>query len=166
MIKAFKFLDEIIEKVTTFLLTMSILLMLGFSLATIGLRFFDLNFPWFESLVRHLVLLSAFLGGIIATGRGTHIGIDVIGHYLEAKKLYGPKIFLVRLIQLASIATVCWLTKASWDFVIVEMEFGTPEFLGLTSGQLVAIIPIGFALIALRFFLKFLISFSGEEAKT
>lgn len=166
MIEAFKFLDEIIEKVTTFLLTMSILLMLGFSLATIGLRFFDINFPWFESLVRHLVLLSAFLGGVIATGRGTHIGIDVIGHYLEAKKLYGLRIFLLRLIQLASIATVCWLTKASLDFVKVEMEFGTQEFLGLTSGQLVAIIPIGFALIALRFFLKFLISFSGEEAKT
>ena len=166
MIKALKFLDEKIEKATTFFLTLSILLMLGFSLATIVLRFFNLNFPWFESFVRHLVLLSAFLGGVIATGRGTHIGIDVIGHYLESKKLYGPRLFLLRLIQLASIGTVCWLTKASYDFVKVEMEFGTPEFLGLTSGQLVSIIPNGFALIALRFLLKFLISFSGEEAKT
>lgn len=163
MIRALKFIDDIIEKLTLFLLTLSILLMLGFSLATIVLRFFDLNFPWFESFVRHLVLLSAFLGGVIATGKGTHIGIDVIGHYLESKNLVKPKIYLLRVIQLASIVTVCWLTKASFDFMKVEMEFGTPEFFGLTSGHLVAIIPIGFSLIALRFLIKFLVSF--EEAK-
>ena len=163
MIKALKFIDDIIEKLTVFTLTLSILLMLGFSLATIVLRFFHLNFPWFESFVRHLVLLSAFLGGVIATGKGTHIGIDVIGHYLESKNLVKQKLYLVRLIQLASLGTVCWLAKASFDFMRVELEFGTPEFLGLSSGNLVAIIPIGFSLIALRFLIKFLVSF--EEAK-
>lgn len=163
MIKALKFIDNIIEKVTLFILTLSILLMLGFSLATIVLRFFDLNYPWFESFVRHLVLLSAFLGGVVATGKGTHIGIDVIGHYLESKNLVKPKLYLMRLIQLASLGAVCWLAKASFDFMKVEMEFGTTEFLGLTSGNLVSIIPIGFSLIGLRFLIKFLVSF--EEAK-
>lgn len=133
--------------------------MLGFSLATIVLRLVNLNYPWFESVARHLVLLSAFLGGVIATGKGTHIGIDVIGHILEAKHLEKPKIYLLRLIQIVSFATVCWLAKASYDFMKVEMEFGTPEFLGLSSGHLVGIIPIGFSLIAIRFLLKFLISF-------
>ena len=160
MIKLLKSVDNIIEKATIFLLTVSVLLMLGFSLATIFLRFFNVNFPWFESFVRHLVLLSAFLGGVIATGKGTHIGIDVIGHYLEAKNLLKPKLYLIRLIQIASIGTVAWLTKASIDFVKVEMEFGSSEFLGLTSGNLVTIIPIGFGLICLRYLLKFLISFS------
>jgi TRAP-type C4-dicarboxylate transport system permease small subunit len=159
VIRALKFIDNIIEKVTLFFLTLSILLMLGFSLATIGLRFFQLNYPWFESVARHLVLLSAFLGGVIATGKGTHIGIDVIGHYLESENLKKPKIYLLRLIQVVSFATVCWLAKASFDFMKVEMEFGTPEFFGLSSGHLVAIIPIGFLLIAIRFLLKFLISF-------
>lgn len=163
MIKALKFIDDIIEKITLFTLTLSIFLMLGFSLATIVLRFFNLNFPWFESFVRHLVLLSAFLGGVVATGKGTHIGIDVIGHYLESKNLLKQKLYLMRLIQIASLGTVCWLAKASFDFMKVEMEFGTPEFLGLSSGNLVSIIPIGFSLIALRFLIKFLVSF--EEAK-
>ncbi len=139
--------------------------MLGFSLATIILRFFQLNYPWFESLVRHLVLLSAFLGGVIATGKGTHIGIDVISKYLESKNLDRPRIFLARLIQIASIFTTCWLMKASIEFTKVELEFGKEEFLGLTSGHLVSIIPIGFALIAIRFFLKFLISFTEAEVK-
>ena len=159
MIRALKFIDNIIEKLTLFILTLSILLMLGFSLATIVLRYFQLNYPWFESFARHLVLLSAFLGGVIATGKGTHIGIDVIGHYLEAEHLKKPKIYLLRLIQLVSFATVCWLVKASYDFMLVEMEFGTPEFLGLSSGHLVGIIPFGFSLIALRFLLRFLVSF-------
>jgi TRAP-type C4-dicarboxylate transport system permease small subunit len=163
VIKALKFIDDIIEKLTIFILTLSILLMMGFSLATIVLRFFNLNFPWFESLVRHLVLLSAFLGGVIATGKGTHIGIDVIGHYLESKNLTKQKVYLLRLIQLASLGTVCWLAKASFDFMKVELEFGNPEFFGLSSGNLVGIIPIGFSLIAIRFLIKFLVSF--EEAK-
>jgi TRAP-type C4-dicarboxylate transport system permease small subunit len=55
------------------------------------------------------------------------------------------------------------LAKASFDFMKVELEFGNPEFFGLSSGNLVGIIPIGFSLIAIRFLIKFLVSF--EEAK-
>ena len=58
--------------------------MLFFSVLTILLRWFGQSLEFVEPFVRHLVFLSTFLGGVLATGRGTHIGIDIIGKLLES----------------------------------------------------------------------------------
>ncbi len=162
--KLFKFLDQAIEKVSTWTLLVSVLLMLSLSVLAIVLRWFNLTLHWIEPFVRHLVFLSTFLGGVLATGRGTHIGIDILGKYLESihnDLLYN---WIKRVGSLASFLTLSWLIYASYNFLIVELKYGKPVFWGIESGYLVAIIPVGFGLIAFRFFYIFINSFNGKRA--
>jgi TRAP-type C4-dicarboxylate transport system permease small subunit len=144
------FIDSSLERLTTGLLVTSLSLMLVISLFNIVLRWFEITFLWFDPLVRHLVFLSAFLGGSLATAKKTHIRIDLISTI--AKKWEKTKgIFLLnKILILVSMGTVCWLTLAAWEFTKVELQYGRVAFLGIHSGVLVGIIPFGFLLIAIR----------------
>ncbi|WP_372652398.1 TRAP transporter small permease [Halobacteriovorax sp.] len=162
--KFFRVIDQIIEKLSTWTLLVSVLGMLTLSVLAIVLRWFNFTLHWIEPFVRHLVFLSTFLGGVLATGRGTHIGIDILGKYLESihsDLLYN---WIRRVISLASFLTLTWLIYASYNFLLVELKYGKPVFWGIESGYLVAIIPFGFALIAYRFFYLFISSFNGRRA--
>jgi TRAP-type C4-dicarboxylate transport system permease small subunit len=117
---------------------------------------------WIDPLVRHLVFLATFLGGAVATGRGTHIAIDLVSKILEVKEWHHIQVWISRIIYLFSSLILIWLFKASIDFTKVEFEFAKIEFLGISSGYLVAIIPFGVILISFRFFVLFLKSFSKE----
>ena len=52
--------------------------------------------------------------------------------------------------------------KSGIDFTKVEMEFSKIEFWGIQSGYLVAMIPAGLGLIAIRFFTLFILSFDKD----
>jgi len=164
VVNLLRLIDKGIEKGSSYILVLSIFLMLVFSVLIIVLRWIDISIPWFESFIRHLVLLATFLGGVLATGRGTHIGIDILSKYLEGQKLTQYKVWVNRLTYLASFGTLVWITKACYDFMIVELEYGKVEFLGLHSGVLVGIIPFGLGLIAYRFLFKFIDSFTPAGA--
>ena len=161
MVKLLKLIDKSIEKGSSIILVLSIFLMLAFSLLIIGLRWIDISIPWFESFVRHLVLLATFLGGVLATGRGTHIGIDILSKYLESQNLLQYKVWVNRIVYLACIFTLSCF-QGLLEFMKVEMEYPQEGFLGINSGYLVGIIPIGFALITYRFFYRFVASFACE----
>lgn len=158
-------IDWAIDRGTSHILVASVLVILFFSTLSIVLRWFHINLQWIEPMVKHLVFMCAFLGGILATGKGTHIGIDLIGKYVESRKWDNLKNWISRLILFSSGCVLVWLVKAGIDFTIVEREFTKDAGLGfLQTGDLVAIIPIGIALIALRFFLLLILSFEGEKA--
>ena len=114
----FKFLkfDQAIDDGSSFLLVVSVVLMLFLSVLNIFLRWGNTTIHWVEPFVRHLVFLSAFLGGVLATGRKNHIGIDIIGRWLEIKKLDKMRLYVERLIYIISIATLYFLIYASVDF--------------------------------------------------
>lgn len=154
--------DHYVEKVIEWFLVATLLSVMVFSVLTIVLRWFQINLQWVEPLTRHLVFLSAFLGGAVATKKGNHIGIDILGKYLEAKQWHGLLKNIQRYIALVGFVTLIILTKASYDFMLVEKAFGGEAFFGLHSGDLVMIIPLGFLLIAYRFIYMFFISFEKE----
>ncbi len=158
-------LDRGVEKLAEYGLYVSVIGMIIFSVLTIVFRWINFNVLWFEPLVRHLVFLAAFLGGVLATGRRTHIGIDILGKFFENKEMFRAQRLVGRIISLASGLTLVWLIKASYEFMLVELQYGKEEFLGIHSGFLVGIIPFGFTLIAIRFFVLFLKSFMEEEKK-
>ena len=166
MLSFFKFIDELIERLTKYLLVSSVLTMLFLSVLNIVLRWFNTTFLWVEPCVRHLVFLCAFLGGVIATGRGTHIAIDVVSKSLEGTKKSKIKGFLEKMIAFVSGGTVLWLLKASFDFMKVEAEYGRPVFFGIHSSVLVGIIPFGLLLISYRFFYIFICSFTESDNQT
>lgn len=157
--------DWALEKLTTYLLVFCVMSMLIFSSLSIVARWFQHNITWIDPFVRHLVFLSAFLGGIIATGQGTHIGIDIIGKFVESKGWHSVKALISRVIMIASILVLAWLIKSGIDFTAVEMEFSKEEFWGIQSGYLVMIIPVGLVLLALRFIFVFLLSFDSKKGE-
>lgn len=161
--KTLKFLDDLLDKLSRWGLVFSVLTMLGLTVVTIVMRWFNSSIHWVEPFVRHLVFLSTFLGGVLATGRGQHIGIDIIGKWLESRHMDKALIHIRRIISLTSFLTLFWMIYASYEFFIIELKYGKEVFWGIKSGHLVGIIPFGFSLIAYRFFYNFVSSFSGGE---
>lgn len=163
MFNVFKKIDSGFERIVAWLLVIIVLAMLFLSSANIIARWFQHNITWVDPFVRHLVFFSAFLGGVIATGRGTHIGIDIIGKFVESRGWHKLKDFISRVVMFISIVVLSWLIKASIDFTKVEMEFSKTEFWGIESGYLVMLIPIGLSLIVIRFVLVLILSFDTDE---
>lgn len=163
MIIIVKKLDSFLEQFSYKAIVLSLFLMLILSLINIVFRWFNITFLWIDPVVRHLVFLSAFLGGSLATGSSKHIGIDLITKFLEKPSYQTARTWHKRIVSLACFLVLVWLTAASYKFSVVEFEYGRAHFLGIHSGYLVSIIPFGFALIALRFLFRFLLSFSNEQ---
>lgn len=152
MERFFRFFDFLLEKFSRWGLILSLFIILGLAVSSIILRWMGSSPLWIEPLVRHMVFLSAFLGGSLATSKGVHIKVDVLTHLLDKSSsrillwLHKNSITLFCLI----VSTV--LMKASYDFYLVEKEFGSHAFLNIHSSFLVAIVPFGMGLISLRFF--------------
>ena len=156
-------LDKAVEKVITWLLVATVLSMLFMSVSNIVLRWFDAHILWFEPAVRYLVFIAAFLGGAIATGKRTHIGIDLIGKYFESKQMWEAHRWVGRIIDIAAVIVLFYLTRACIDFVGEEAKYGRANvFIGIHAKYLAAIIPTGFALILYRFVNNLILSFSSE----
>ena len=105
---------------------------------------------WSEALVRLLVLWLAFLGASLLTGENKHIKIDLFSSLL-------PDTWLP--LREAILSAICVMISAimlrvSLGYITIEIKFGGTTFLDLPSwiGQL--ILPVGFALILFRFFLR------------
>ena len=104
MFQKIRLIDSWIEKAAKFLLVIFVMSMLVMSSFNIAARWFQINLSWVDPFVRHLVFLCAFLGGVIATGRGTHIGIDVIGKFFEAKKMHTTRRIIYQLTMIAALS--------------------------------------------------------------
>jgi TRAP-type C4-dicarboxylate transport system permease small subunit len=107
---------------------------------------------WIDPLVRHFVFFSAFLGGALAISKNTHIKIDIASKLIEHLKNEKLDKALQVLLALVGVSAVMWMAHASYKFALMELEFGKEAFLGISSGQLVLLIPIGFVLMAYRYF--------------
>lgn len=149
ILKLLAYIDKKIERISIGLLVISILSMLFLTLSTIILRRLHITSLWIDPLIRHIVFLSAFLGGIITTGSKQHIGIDIIGKYFAK---YRFTRYLEWIIYLVAIFTLLWLSYAACLFVKEAFLYEGIVFLGIHRGVLVSIIPVGLLLICYRFF--------------
>lgn len=159
-----KKIDNFIEKISFYAIVVSVTGMLLLTVLNIVLRWFNTTFLWIDPLVRHLVFLSAFLGGVLATGQDSHIRIDLIGKILEKYKLKKTELWINRAIYAVAMLATFLLAKAGQDFAKIELKYGKEVFLGIHSGVLTEIIPLGMLLICLRFFLRLLLTFKKVEA--
>lgn len=162
--KAIQSFDQFLEKLSRTGLIAAFFIMLVLSVLAIVFRWVGQSVLWIEPVVRHLVFLSAFLGGSLATSKNVHINVDVLTKLLEKSKS-GLLHWIVRnLVRLFCLITCLALCKAGWDFFISEKEFGAPAFLGIHSAYLVGIIFAGMLLISLRYLNKLLIGLINGEA--
>ena len=139
-----------------------LLLMVIFAFLQVVLRnMFDEGILWGDILLRHLVLWVGFLGASLATREKKHINIDLFNRFLPRR---GKEISLL-ITNLFSVFICILLTDASWTFVRDEKMMGTTLFADVPAWYFQIIIPIGFFLMAFRFFVHFLENIIGAVKK-
>lgn len=142
--------DRGVDRVETALIAILVLAMVLLAGAQIVLRnAFETGFAWADPLLRAMVLWAAMLGAIAAARDDKHIGLDLLTHFL-----HGPRKLVVRSVALMFAAGICW--KMSWyGFQLVQLDYGggTP-IAGIPAWVVESILPVGFALLALRLTLR------------
>ena len=156
-------IDRIIDRGAAGILVVFVLAMLILTLIAIVGRWIGHTALWVEPLVRHLVFFAAFLGGVLATGKGNHIAIDLVGKLLEKEGRESAKKIVDLMVNGFCLLVVIWLTSAGITFFHQEQEFGKEVFLGIHSGTLVASIPIGFSLMGFRFLVNIVGTLTGRK---
>lgn len=152
--------DDCLDQISYYLLAISLILIVSLSALSIFGRFVAWSLLWIPPFVRHLVFLCAFLGASLATSQNKHIRIDVFSSFFEKKKKLQK--FLNVFVHMICFGVLVWLLVASYNFWLMEKEYAK-EVVGIIQNyHLVAIIPIGFALLALRFFNQIFLSWSQK----
>ena len=139
------------------LLAMLVLILVGLSGAQIVLRiFFDTGLAWADPFARGLVLWTGMLGALAAVRDDKHIALDVLQRFLAP-----PAQRIARIATLGFAALLC-AAMAWYGYGLVSIDYGE----GVQTGHSVmagvracfaeSIVPIGFALMALRFALRVL----------
>ena len=130
-------------------LVMALVSMLVMALTQIVLRnLFDSGFLWAESFLRILVLWIAFLGAMVATRDRNHISIDLLSRLLPTA--YFVPFQIVSLLVASLLCAVAAYHSAV--FISYEYEDGTIAFAEVPVWLCQSIMPIGFGVMALRFF--------------
>jgi len=97
--------------------------------------------------LRHLVLWVGFIGASLATREEKHINIDVFSRLTRGN----VKLYTQALVYFFSMYISWLLADASWNFVLEEKEYKTILFNDIAAWYFQIIIPIGFAMMSLRF---------------
>lgn len=143
--------DSYLARIEEFLLIVILSFMVFFSFFQVIFRnIFSEGIPWADIFLRHLVLWIAFVGAALTTRYEKHISIDILSRFFN-KKL---NVFRKILINAVSGSVCCFLTRASWVFMMDEKMAGSELFLGIPIWHFLVVLPLAFTIIAFRFYLK------------
>jgi len=130
------------------LLILALVSMIIMAVLQILLRIvFHTGVVWGDEFVRVLVLWLGLLGAVSASRNDSHIRIDLVSRYLPERLKAGAG----EAMQLAT-ALICGV--AAWyggRFVLMEFEYQGRAFAAVPAWVCELIIPLGFAVIALRY---------------
>lgn len=133
------------------LLASALVLLVLLSTAQILLRsVLETGWVWAEPASRTLVLWLAMLGALAATRDHKHIAIDALPRILPPRWRRAAWI-LTQGFAAAVCAAMAWYC---WQMVAMEREAPVPLFGGVPSWVGMLVLPLGFALMALRFALS------------
>lgn len=111
---------------------------------------FDTGISWSDPLLRIMVLWVGLVGAMAATRERRHITIDVLSRFLPTR---GKQVSGV-ITDLFSAVVCALLAWHSGNFVIEEYHGGAEAFAAVPAWACEAIMPLGFAVMALRFLLS------------
>jgi len=121
---------------------------------------FNDSLPWAEEATRYAFVWMVFVGSSLAASKGAHISVDVLLRLLgkgRAAKL------LIVLIDLACVVFSVFLVIFGWDLVAQAREFGqVTASLQVPLWIVQLAMPVGGALMALRFAQRFFADLAGE----
>ncbi|MBI4125921.1 MAG: TRAP transporter small permease [Deltaproteobacteria bacterium] len=141
-------LDRLFARAVNFSVIVSLLVMATLTLTQVVLRdFFSSGIVGAEIVARHLVLWIAFLGGMMATRRRQHVSIDIVTRLLSRR----ARNVLCLILDGVAGVVAWWLAKAAYSFVLAEQEMAAMLIGNIPIWWAEAIIPFGFAMIALEY---------------
>jgi len=138
-----------IRRVENALLVTTVLAMVGLGGTQIILRnLFDTGIVWSETMLRVMVLWVGMLGAIVASRRNRHIRIDILSRFLSPTWQVRS-----RFVTHSLTAVVCaLLAYHSLRLVLMDYEAATIAFANVPVWVCELIMPLGFGIIALRYF--------------
>lgn len=146
-----------IEQIEQWAVTLILILIVLLATYQIGLRWFTSGgVAWIDPLLRYLVLWGGLLGAVLATTRGQHISLDVVG-YLIPDKL---TLWLGLIIRCFSATVAVFLFRAALLFLGSEIEYGGSSLFNLPFWIWYLIFPISFGMIAFHFIVSAFLIFS------
>lgn len=139
------------------ILVLLLLSMLLMAVLQILLRnLFESGITWGDILVRVLVLWVGLAGAMVASRQGSHININILSRYLPERAgsivKSAVEFFTAAVCSVAAFYTL--------RFVKIEFEDGGMAFAQMPIWVCEAIIPVAFMVIALRYFILSIITFS------
>jgi C4-dicarboxylate transporter, DctQ subunit len=141
-------INNFVVRIETVILVVIVLVMVTLSFMQVVLRnVFDQGILWGDIFLRHLVLWVGFIGASLAAQEEKHINIDVLTRFMKGRS----KLFSQGFIYFFATWICYLLLMAAWAFVRDEIAYDTMLFENVPSWYLQIIIPIGFALMAVRF---------------
>lgn len=113
-------------------------------------RTFHVGIPASTAIVQHMVLVVGMLGGAIAAREGRLLSLSALGE----TAVRGPLKNVLRVFTSSVSATItAFLGLAAWQFVLTEREAGEILVYGAPLWVVELVLPIGFAVIAIRILL-------------
>lgn len=140
-----------LHRVENGVLTVLVLVLVALAGAQIFLRnAFGGGLSWADPFLRALVVWTAMLGALSAVREDKHIAVDVLQRFLPPRAQRAARIATL-LFAAAVCAMLAWHGAA---MVGIDWEGGARSEFGLPNWLLESILPLGFALMALRFVLR------------
>ena len=113
-------------------------------------NFFGTSFVWADPIVRHLVLWAGFMGAALATSEERHISVDAFTKFFSPRTKHIAQVFT----SLFAVVVSYYLGAASWTFLIAEKASGSEIVLSIPTWVALLIIPVGYNLLLVHFFVK------------
>ncbi|MDY6934387.1 MAG: TRAP transporter small permease [Spirochaetota bacterium] len=166
-------IETIFSILERYIIIAIILLILTLSFGSIILRNVGFSIPpWVSSILQQAVLWVAFLGGALASRYNRQVNFNILFHIFE-KRAYINRILII-LINLSIVPVAVLFCIGVFNYVRFEREWGIDiPSLGIKSWYFATILIYVFAMIAFRYFVRFLEAAKGipfpeekEEAKS
>ncbi|MDX2477961.1 MAG: TRAP transporter small permease subunit [Gammaproteobacteria bacterium] len=148
---------QILHRIEDTLLVTILLAMVTLAFSQIVMRnFLGTGSIWLDPLLRVLVLWVGLLGALVATRQNKQISVDVLTRFLP-ERLKTISDIITRTFAAIISAIIAW---HSFLFLIDEWNSGAMAFASVPAWLPESIIPIGFAIIALRYAFQVLVLIS------
>jgi tripartite ATP-independent transporter DctM subunit len=140
---------ELLAKLENLVLALALAGIVFFPVSDVVLRRFSTGISGSTTLAQHLTLLAGMLGGAIAAREGRMLALSTADTFLKGRWRSAMHVFSH---GVASAIALC-LAEAGRQWVLTEIPQHEVLAWGIPRWMVQAILPLGFALVALRFLL-------------
>jgi TRAP-type C4-dicarboxylate transport system permease small subunit len=108
------------------------------------------KFHWMDVLLRQLVIITGFLGAMLAARRRSHITVDALGNLIRGRRRH-----IVDAVTALVAAIVCgFLTISGWNLVEIGLEYPRQLMPYLEDWHFQLAFPIGWGLLTFHFLMR------------